>query len=164
MLWKLSHCSPSTPLWMAWQAACQSSSTNGGQHPLSHIRRFDESAQPTFFTFSRRQLFRSFADRCFSKKSYVSDWSSTTGSHTRILAKSPICTESWLSTVMNLRSSSIIFNLLRPWRPSNQHLHKTVTSRLLVRQERQCVHKILAHILQRRVGSKHHRCGPCCPV
>ena len=31
----ISHASPSTPLWMAWQTACQSSSTSGGLHLLS---------------------------------------------------------------------------------------------------------------------------------
>ena len=59
---------------------------------------------------------------------------STMVSDTTVLSKSPMFTASWLSTVMNLLSSSKIFSLLRSWRPF-YHLSETVTTRLLLRQE-----------------------------
>ena len=124
-----SHSSPSMKKKMAWQNACQSSSSSGGPHLLSPAFVVSmRGAQPTFFTSLKRQLFRPFTGLCF--------WASDTelgldsGEHHQSFSKSPMFTASWLSTMMNLPSSSIIFDLLLFFETLNQHLHRTISSQL----------------------------------
>ena len=53
---------------------------------------------------------------------------------------------------MNLRSSSIIFNLLLACNPTSQHLHRTVILRLLVRQELECVDQVVTYSMCRSIS------------
>ena len=77
-----------------------------------HLLSFpvNESTQHTFFTSSKRQLFRSPSRTAGSGRSTLnlgSSWRATECS-----SKSPMFTAPWLFTLMNLLSPSILFNLL----------------------------------------------------
>ena len=98
---------------MAWQTACQFSSAS----IVSQIRGGADSAKHTFFTSSKCQFFHFMADR-FSTIFFVELGLDCGGPPPSYFSRSPIFTASWLSALMNLLSSSVIFDLLCSWKPS----------------------------------------------
>ena len=96
-----SHSSPSMPLKMAWQSACQ---------VLVH-QRWSHLVSPTFVVSMKVRS--PLSSRIASQQSTL-NFGSTVWEPYR------------LHILMNFLSSSMILNLLGSWRPLNEHLHRAV--------------------------------------
>ena len=128
--------------------ACQSSSTSGGPHLWSPTV-VSMKVRYTFFTSSKCQLFRPIA---LPLESLLCCLGPTTWSANEYFSKSPIFTASWLSTLMSLLDSFIIFNLHCSRRPSTSTCTVLSPARLLVRHDLESTREMLARTLRRSVG------------
>ena len=133
---------------MAW-----SSSTSGGPHLLSPT--FVSTQVRSAHSSSARNVSSSAPSRTTASGKSVVNFGFATGLDSLFFSESPTFTASWLSTMMNLLSASIIPNRLLSCKPCTTHLDWAVAILLPVCQKLQRIDQSVAYSLLCRVRSKH---------